>query len=423
VTEAHLGCSREEQVRWLAHVWREAEAARRDGADVQAVTAWSLFGAYDWNSLVTVAAGHYEPGAFDLRAPAPRPTAIATALQDLARGAAPSHPVLDTPGWWSRPERLLYPPVHLRPSAGASVGPAVRRLRDRTAVRPLLVTGATGTLGQAFGRACAARGLAVRVVSRDEMDITSPESVAAALDALTPWAVVNAAGYVRVDDAETDVDACYRANTVGPLVLAAACAARGTGLVTFSSDLVFDGAKGAPYVESDPTSPLGVYGRSKAEAEAGVLDVCPAALVVRTAAFFGPWDAYNAVTGTLRALDAGERVRLAGDAIVSPTYVPDLVHTTLDLLVDGEAGLWHVAGPSAWTWADLARRAAAATGRDAAGIETCRTDDLGLAAPRPLFSALGSERGMLMPPTDDALARYAREAAWLRETEALAVAA
>jgi dTDP-4-dehydrorhamnose reductase len=258
------------------------------------------------------------------------------------------------------------------------------------------------------------------------MDIARADSVTGALDALRPWAVVNAAGYVRVDDAEHDVAACLRENTAGPVTLAAACAARGVALVTFSSDLVFDGAKGSPYVESDAPNPAGVYGQSKADAEAGVLDAHPAAMVVRTSAFFGPWDAHNFVTTALQALDAGRPVRAADDAVVSPTYVPDLVHACLDLLVDGEHGLWHLANAGACTWAALARRAAEIAGLDPGGVEGCATSELDLAAPRPLYSALGSERAWLMPSVDDALSRYVREATWLNEAplqEALSSAA
>jgi len=111
VTEVHNGCTREEQLRWLMEVWQAVEALRLQGVDVRAVTAWSLFGAYDWDSLVTRDAGHYEPGAFDLRSPAPRPTAIAHLLHDLAAGRQPAHPVLAAPGWWRRPLRLIYGPA------------------------------------------------------------------------------------------------------------------------------------------------------------------------------------------------------------------------------------------------------------------------------------------------------------------------
>jgi beta-glucosidase/6-phospho-beta-glucosidase/beta-galactosidase len=109
VTEAHLGCTREEQMRWLNHVWQAAQNARQEnGADVQAVTVWSLLGAYDWNSLLTREAGHYEPGVFDVRSGQLRPTALARMVQALASGKSYRHPVLDAPGWWQRDIRLHY---------------------------------------------------------------------------------------------------------------------------------------------------------------------------------------------------------------------------------------------------------------------------------------------------------------------------
>jgi dTDP-4-dehydrorhamnose reductase len=159
-------------------------------------------------------------------------------------------------------------------------------------------------------------------------------------------------------------------------------------------------------VESDPVAPLGVYGQSKALAEARVLQTLPQALVVRASAFFGPWDHHNFVTGVLRALAAGQRVRAAGDTFVSPTYVPDLVDAVLDLLIDGECGVWHLANNGAVTWADLARRAAVLAGYDPAQVDEQPSAALGWTAPRPRYSVLGSERGQLLPSLDDALVRY-----------------
>lgn len=106
----------------------------------------------------------------------------------------------------------------------------------------LLITGATGTLGQAFERLCAVRGLACRLTRRTDLDIADAASVTAALDSVQPWAVINTAGYVRVDDAEREPEQCARENRDGPALMAAACAERGLPLVTFSSDLVFDGS-------------------------------------------------------------------------------------------------------------------------------------------------------------------------------------
>ncbi|HEX8560711.1 MAG TPA: sugar nucleotide-binding protein [Pyrinomonadaceae bacterium] len=414
LTEAHMGCTREEQMRWVHELWAGACEARAAGADVRAVTAWAVFGSFDWDSLVTCDRGHYEPGAFDVRSPEPRPTAVGRMLRDLASAGAHDHPALDAPGWWRRLERLIYAGPSRRAGSKRTRRPAAAggaaSKGAGAASRTLLVAGATGTLGAAFARAAESRALSCRLLSRREMDIADAASVEAALEGSGAWAVVNAAGYVRVDDAEREAEACMRENASGAATLAGACARRGLRLLTFSSDLVFDGRNGgAPYVESDAVSPLNVYGRSKAEAERRVLEACPGALVVRTSAFFGPWDEHNFVTLVLRLLSRGEEFVAADDYVVTPTYVPELAHACLDLLIDGEGGLWHLANGGALTWAEFARMAARHAGLDERLVVGRPTRELGLAAARPAHSALGSERGALLGPLEDALAAYVRE--------------
>jgi dTDP-4-dehydrorhamnose reductase len=163
---------------------------------------------------------------------------------------------------------------------------------------------------------------------------------------------------VRVDDAELDRERCFRENAIGPETLAGACRARGIRLVTFSSDLVFNGTSRVPYTEDGPPDPLNVYGESKAEAERRVLLADPTALVIRTSAFFGPWDEHNFVTRAMRLLQLGQSCIAAEDAVVSPTYVPDLANASLDLLIDEGSGIWHLTNGGAITWAELARMVA-----------------------------------------------------------------
>jgi dTDP-4-dehydrorhamnose reductase len=109
VTEVHHGCSREEQLRWLFDLWNAGQTARREGYDLRAVTVWSLFGACDWNSLLTQRNGAYEPGAFDVRGHGPRPTVLARAAQAFAKSEPFSHPVLARSGWWKRGEHRYHP--------------------------------------------------------------------------------------------------------------------------------------------------------------------------------------------------------------------------------------------------------------------------------------------------------------------------
>ncbi|WP_324751276.1 family 1 glycosylhydrolase [Sphingomonas sp. LY54] len=384
VTEVHHGCTRDEQLRWFAEVWKTAGALRDEGMDLRAVTLWSLFGNVDWRSLLTREDGVYDVGAFDARSPEPRPTVIAAAAKAYAKGEDFDHPVLDKPGWWRRPERLY--PWH---------GPC-KELGGHG--RKLLITGATGTLGQAFARIAEHRGLPFCLTSRAELDITDEASIRAAIARFEPWAIVNAAGFVRVADAENEREACLAANAAGPQKLARACTDAGLRLVTFSSDLVFDGKLGRAYTETDPVAPANVYGLSKAEAEQHVLGIAEQALVIRTSAFFGPWDKYNFAWHTLSALARGEQVRASRNVDVSPTYVPDLCHAALDLLIDGETGLWHLANQGKLSWYEFAHGVAERVGYDPALIVPTESD--------PAITALSSGRGLLLRPVNHAIDEY-----------------
>jgi dTDP-4-dehydrorhamnose reductase len=410
VTEVHLACTREEQLRWLHEVWNSSVDLRAEGLDVRAVTAWAAFGAFDWNSLLTCDNGCYESGVFDLRSPVPRPTALACMIRTLTSGNVFDHPTLDTPGWWHRLDRLCYPPVTRREQMAPSSLSMLKR--SGAASRSLVITGATGTLGRAFARICEKRGLAYELLSRKQLDIADQYSTAAALDQYEPWAVINAAGFVRVDDAEVESERCFRENTTGPECLARECAGRKLPLVTFSSDLVFDGFKETPYIESDRTAPLNVYGRSKAEAEARVLDMFPEGLIIRTSAFFGPWDDFNFVHAVLATLSKGRTFVAADDITVSPTYVPDLVNATLDLLVDGEHGIWHLTNGGGVTWADFARIVATDAGYDPKNIHGRSSRLLGFRARRPAFTEMSSARANLMPPFRASLDRYFHARQW-----------
>jgi len=389
ITEVQHGCTREEQLRWLIAVYEAARTARDQGVDLRAVTAWSLFGAVDWNTLLRQKNGHYECGAFDARSTPPRATLLGKATRALAAEGRFEHPVLDVPGWWQRADRCYL--VHRHP--------APEQIATRTSPRRILVIGRTGTLGGAFARICEKRGLAHLLAGRDEIDIADADSVRAALASCKPWAVINAAGYVRVEAAEQERERCFRENTVGAKTLAAACAERAIPLLTFSSDLVFDGNLARAYVESDAPNPRCTYGRSKAHAERDVMNLWPRALVVRTSAFFGPWDLHNFVHGAVARMRAGLSFETADNVIVSPTYVPDLVHAALDLLLDGESGLWHLANRGAVSWYELAQTAAIQFKLDASLVRR-------RPRARPGSTALASERGALMPVLEDALHRY-----------------
>jgi len=397
ITEVHHGCTREEQVRWLQEMWTAAERQRARGADIRAVTLWALFGAVDWRSLLTRREGIHESGAFDIRSPIPRPTLVAKAAARLGAGQKLDHPVLQQPGWWRRPGRTY----------------ARRRFETlppslNSKGRPLLIAGATGILGQAFARICAHRGLAFVLTGRPNLDITQESSIAAAIERYRPWAIINAAGFTPTDDKTTEE--CFRIHVTGPELLARACNLHGLPLVTFSSDLVFDGRLGRSYVEPDCPAPSGTIGKCKAEAEQRLLAIDAQTLIVRTSTFFGPWDRQNFLFTTLVGLKRGDRIAASGKTLVSPTYLPDLVHATLDLLLDEEKGIWHLTNQGAISLHGLAAELADRAKLDRRRIVLPEEDS-------PADTSLTSNRGLLLRPLGPALDDFMRYAEPLRELQ------
>ncbi|HYE06002.1 MAG TPA: family 1 glycosylhydrolase [Planctomycetota bacterium] len=392
ITEAHLYATREEQLRWLDDAFRTADRLEADGVDIRAVTAWAAFGLVDWDSLVTCRRDHYEPGLFDVRGRQPRPTSLARLVAARARGHRDDHPLLAVPGWWRREGRTYYDAAPVRHDPVPRDVPA------------LLITGGGGHVGQAIARSCAARGIPFALTTRDELDIADPTSVAAALARHRPWAVVNAAGYARIARAERDAQRCWRDNHAGAVALASACRCAGIRLVTFSTDHVFAGDSDRPYTERDAPRPLGVYGRSKAAADAAIRSVAPDALIVRTAALFSTSEPRNPAHRVVAGLADGRPVAVHRDVTFSPTYVPDLVEALLDLLIDGESGLWHIANDGATTSADFAGAAARLAGLDADLITHVDPPPF-----VPRYSALTSERAVLLRPWEEALDAWWRD--------------
>ena len=148
---------------------------------------------------------------------------------------------------------------------------------------------------------------------------------------------------------------------------------------------------------------------SKTRCETEVLKEAPSSLIIRTSAFFGPWDKHNFVHHVRKSLQQYEPLTVAKDIVISPTYVPDLVHATLDILIDKAGGIWHLANQGAISWADLAHTIAEGFDLDKSFIHAVAASEMNYTAPRPAYSVLSSERGHLLPTLENALNRYMHE--------------
>ncbi|RXF71691.1 family 1 glycosylhydrolase [Arcticibacter tournemirensis] len=399
ITEVHLHCTREEQLRWFDSVWKSAIKLEDEKIDLRAVTTWAMLGSFGWNKLLTRPNGEYEPGIYDIRSGRPRPTALCKMIRSLSKKEKYNHPVTERPGWWKKDTRIIYNHDPIK----------IENITNQRNIPPLLIVGKTGTLGNAFARICKLRDIDYKLSGRQEFDITDLTGMEKLILDVKPWAIINTAGFVRVDEAEDDELNCFLSNTTGPGHLAALCNKYGIKLMTFSSDLVFDGRKKIPYIEDDNVNPLNNYGLSKAKAEQAVLQSCPDALIIRTSAFFGPWDKYNFVSEVHNAVKKRIPFRAVNDIIISPTYVPDLVNVCLDLLIDDEKGIWHLANDVALSWFDLAAQISERSGGDPALIIPISAAEMDFRAMRPIYSALRSTRGDLLPCLEDALNRYFAE--------------
>ena len=223
----------------------------------------------------------------------------------------------------------------------------------------ILVTGANGQVGWELARRGAALG--VRAFDHAALDITDAAQVQTAIAAAKPGVVINAAAYTAVDKAESEREKAFLVNELGPRNLAQACAAQDIPLIHISTDYVFDGAKTAPYVESDPVSPLGVYGASKLAGERAILEAGAKAVILRTAWVFGA-HGNNFVKTMLRLGAERDALRIVNDQKGCPTAAGDLAEAILKIAarlpgtVDpARFGIFHCVGAGPTTWFEFAR--------------------------------------------------------------------
>jgi dTDP-4-dehydrorhamnose reductase len=225
----------------------------------------------------------------------------------------------------------------------------------------LLVTGAGGQVGRELLAAAEAQGVEAVGTDADTLDITDHASVRRAVEAAAPDAVVNAAAYTAVDRAEAEPDLAAAVNRDGARNVAQVCAHAGVPLVHVSTDYVFDGTKGAPYTPDDPVSPLGVYGRTKAEGEAAVRGALAEHVVIRTAWVFSR-HGHNFVRTVLRLARERETFGVVADQWGGPTSAAAVAGACLAAAERAAAGrgVWglfgHTGTPLA-TWFDLATEA------------------------------------------------------------------
>lgn len=287
----------------------------------------------------------------------------------------------------------------------------------------MLVTGNKGQVALALA-SLNAPDLAIVALGRPELDIADEISVAKVFAAVRPDIVVNTAAYTEVDKAESDSEAAFAVNRDGAANVARAAAAAGCPVVHFSTDYVFPGTKAAPYLETDETGPLGVYGRSKLAGERAVAAANPAHVILRTAWVYSP-HGRNFVKTMLRLARERDTISVVSDQQGTPTSAAFLARAVAivarHILADPAGvdwrGVFHLVAGGATDWAGFAEEIFAQSARrggPSATVNRITTADYKTAATRPANSRLDTERfrsmfGMEPPRWQDDVAACVEE--------------
>ena len=278
----------------------------------------------------------------------------------------------------------------------------------------VVVFGGGGQLGVELCREFEHRKWVVKRFDRQSLDVTDSARVEEAIGQANPNVVLNSAAYNQVDIAEQEPLAAYQANALAVRNLAMACRQSDAQLVHYSTDYVFDGTKGTPYVESDPTHPLGAYAVSKLAGELYAQAYLSNPLIIRTSGVFGPGGMFtprgNFVELMLRLGQSENPIRVVEDHAASPSYAPALAARTADLVERKASGLFHMGGGEAISWYNFAKLIFELAGLSP-NLHPSDERQYRTAARRPKFSALSNEKlekaGIApMPPLRQAVSDY-----------------
>ncbi|MBI2426856.1 MAG: dTDP-4-dehydrorhamnose reductase [Candidatus Kerfeldbacteria bacterium] len=279
----------------------------------------------------------------------------------------------------------------------------------------ILVTGGSGQLGQELMRRASELGIDAIGTTRGELDVTQPEQVDDVFERVHPDVLINTSAYHVVLDCETHADAAFLTNTVAVAQMALKCKERDVQFITYTTDYVFDGTKGTPYVETDVTHPLQMYGLSKLAGEIAARNMNKSSIVIRTCGVYGGKTGSSSKKGNFVLYILGEAetksaIEVSSEQIVNPTFAGHLADATLALLhKQPTGGVYHLANSGYCSWAEFAQEIVKFAGKKLEVIPVDRGGTNGTMK-RPLFSALENTKakalGVTLPTWKEGVQAY-----------------
>ena len=261
----------------------------------------------------------------------------------------------------------------------------------------LLIIGSNGQLGSELVIECKRNDFSFLALDLPEFNITDTSQVKKILADFKPSIVINASAYTNVDKAETEPEIAFSVNSDGPANLAVSCDKNRIPVIHISTDYVFDGSKGQPYAESDPVSPLGVYGKSKEQGDSKVRSILKQHIIIRTSCLYGAF-VNNFVKIMLRLGIENEIIKVVSDQYGCPTCAADLAEAVVDIskqIIQSSKiawGTYHYCGSGITTWHKFAKAifeiASQYQNYKVSSVEAITTAQYPTRTKRPAFSAL-----------------------------------
>ena len=223
-------------------------------------------------------------------------------------------------------------------------------------MKKVLLIGAKGQVGQELQVTLPFLGEVISI-GREELDLTNSQKIGQLIREIHPDYLVNASAYTAVDKAETEPDLAYSINAIAPKIMAEAAEKTKAKFLHISTDYVFDGRKNTPYLETDLTNPLGVYGQSKLRGEEEINTVNSQAIILRTAWVYGSYGKSNFVKTMVRLGKEREELKVVVDQLGSPTWAKDIATAITQLLInaDNPAGIYNFTNSGVASWFDLTK--------------------------------------------------------------------
>ncbi len=252
--------------------------------------------------------------------------------------------------------------------------------------KKLLITGSNGMMGKALVERLSKK-YSIKAITREDSDITDLNTITKVITKIKPDIVIHTAAYTKVDDCESNSIHAYKVNAIGARNVAMACQKIDAIMVYISTDYVFDGTKGSPYIEFDAANPISIYGKTKLAGEEFVRQILNRFYIIRTSWLYGE-GGVNFVDTIINKAKTEKELKIVNDQRGSPTYTKDLADKIGEIISRERYGIYHVTNSGSCSWFEFAKKIVDISNIGPIRLIPIKSSELNRPAKRPANSVM-----------------------------------